>query len=52
MKEYSTPRIDQILIELEQGIAAGSATAISPDSSNHVQDEWTVETDDTRVIPW
>jgi hypothetical protein len=52
MKEYTTPRINEILIELEQGIAAGSATAINPDASNQVQSEWTIETDDSRVIPW
>lgn len=46
------PSINEIMIELEQGIAAGSATALTPNASNQVQDEWTIEADDDRLIPW
>lgn len=46
-KTYISPKVEMITIELEQGIAAGSAEA-----NNTVQQEWENGQDDTRTISW
>lgn len=46
-KTYHSPKVEIIVVELEQGIAAGSATA-----DNTVQQEWENGEDDNRVLTW
>ena len=46
-KTYISPKVEMTTIELEQGIAAGSAEA-----SNTVQQEWENGQDDNRTISW
>lgn len=43
---YISPKIESINVELEQGIAAGSAV------SNDPQQSWDQADDDDRVINW
>ncbi|CAM3768723.1 hypothetical protein ELOC111193_18650 [Elizabethkingia occulta] len=51
-QEYFTPKIAVSLIEMEQGIAAGSARVLPPNSGGQVQEEWTSDPDDNRTIEW
>lgn len=51
-KSYSSPRVESTQVELEQGIAAGSASALPGDNGNSVQQEWTNGPDDSRTIDW
>lgn len=49
---YTTPKISLLILELEEGLAAGSATVRSQDAQQNVLDEWDVQPDDTRNIDW
>ncbi len=49
-KQYSAPTIDVKYIEMEHGIAAGSANAV-PNSPN-VQHEWETGNDSEQEIYW
>ncbi|WP_302054827.1 hypothetical protein [Elizabethkingia anophelis] len=40
------------LIEMENGIATGSAKVLPSNSDNQVQEEWTTDPDDNRTIEW
>ncbi|TYO88066.1 hypothetical protein LX74_03428 [Elizabethkingia miricola] len=51
-QEYITPRVGSFLIEMEQGIATGSARVLPPNSGGQVQEEWTQDPDDNRTIEW
>ncbi|MDR2230111.1 MAG: hypothetical protein LBE39_11650 [Flavobacteriaceae bacterium] len=51
-QEYVTPRVSSFLMEMEQGIAAGSARVLPPNSGGQVQEEWTTDPDDNRTIEW
>jgi hypothetical protein len=51
-KNYVPPTLSLSLIEMENGIAAGSAKVIPPDSGGKVQEEWQNGTDDNRTIDW
>ncbi|MCL1654390.1 Uncharacterised protein [Elizabethkingia miricola] len=51
-QEYVTPKVGSFLIEMEQGIAAGSARVLPPNSGGQVQEEWTQDPDDNRTIEW
>ena len=51
-QEYVTPRVGSILIEMEDGIAAGSDRVLPPNSGGQVQEEWTQDPDDNRTIEW
>ncbi|MCL1669810.1 hypothetical protein M2T82_17260 [Elizabethkingia ursingii] len=51
-QEYSAPALDVLWLEMEQGIAAGSAKVIPPNSGGQVQEEWTQGPDDDRTIEW
>lgn len=51
-QEYITPRVSLLLMEMEQGIAAGSARVLPPNSGGQVQEEWTTDPDDNRTIEW
>jgi len=47
---YISPKIEAINVELEQGIAAGSAAPA--DVSNDPQQSWDQADDDNRLINW
>ncbi len=51
-KNYVPPTLSLSLIEMENGIAAGSAKVIPPDNGGKVQEEWQNGTDDNRTIDW
>ncbi|WP_312333923.1 hypothetical protein [Sphingobacterium sp.] len=45
---YVSPKVEAINVELEQGIAAGSAAT----TSNDPQESWEKADDDNRIINW
>ncbi|MDR2271687.1 MAG: hypothetical protein LBF27_12350 [Sphingobacterium sp.] len=47
-KIYISPRIETVEVELEQGIAAGSAAT----TTNDPQESWDKVDDDNRLINW
>ncbi|MGE8291917.1 MAG: hypothetical protein ACN6ON_09560 [Sphingobacterium sp.] len=49
---YIAPEVRTYLIELEQGIAAGSATARPENSNGEVKDQWDLGDNDNRTIDW
>lgn len=49
---YITPNIGVMVIEMEQGIATGSAAVAPGDSSSHVSDEWDIGTDREAISNW
>lgn len=51
-QEYSAPALDVLWLEMEQGIAAGLAKVVPPNSGGQVQEEWTQDPDDNRTIEW
>ncbi|HFK5593101.1 hypothetical protein [Elizabethkingia anophelis] len=51
-REYASPEIIISLVEMEQGIAAGSATIIPDSSTNEIKYEWEDGTDTTGEIIW
>lgn len=51
-KNYTSPKIETILIQLEEGVAAGSATVFSTDTNNEVMQEWQKDDTDYRVVEW
>ena len=51
-KVYESPTIEVIHLEMEQGIAAGSAVVRPHDVNNEIVEEWQVDPDDSRVIDW
>lgn len=51
-QKYIQPTIHVIMVETEAGIAAGSATVISPDSNKQIYDEWETVPNEDRVINW
>ncbi|AQX06410.1 hypothetical protein KRE40_09980 [Elizabethkingia meningoseptica] len=51
-EEYRSPRLETSLVEMEQGVAAGSARVLPPNSVGDVKEEWVVGDDDNRTIEW
>lgn len=51
-KNYKSPKIETIMIELEEGVAAGSATVFSKDANNEIMQEWQKDETDYRVVEW
>lgn len=51
-KMYESPMIKISLVELEAGIAAGSAVIQPQDLNNQMQEEWEIDPDDNRTIQW
>jgi len=49
---YIAPEVKAYQIELEQGIAAGSATARPEDSNGQVNEQWGLGDNDSRTIDW
>ena len=50
--EYVSPDIRVFVVEMEQGIAAGSARVVPPNNGGVVQEEWIQGDDDNRTIEW
>ena len=50
--EYSAPVVEVLFLEMEQGVAAGSAKVVPPNSVGAVQEEWIQGDDDNRTIEW
>ncbi|AJW65291.1 hypothetical protein VO54_03866 [Elizabethkingia miricola] len=51
-KKYEAPKIEVVLVKMEQGIAAGSATVSPLDTVNGtVKEEWDTE-DQSGTIEW
>lgn len=51
-KEYVPPTIEIVMIEMEQGIATGSATTSPNDGTNDIIDEWEDGSNTTGEIIW
>ncbi|WP_222931650.1 hypothetical protein, partial [Elizabethkingia miricola] len=51
-EEYVSPEFETSLVEVEEGIATGSARVLPPDSGGNVQEQWDPDTDDGRTIEW
>ncbi|WP_185114050.1 hypothetical protein, partial [Elizabethkingia anophelis] len=51
-QEYFAPVVEVLLLEMEQGVAAGSAKVLPPNSGGAVQEEWIQGDDDNRTIEW
>ncbi|WP_286857045.1 MULTISPECIES: hypothetical protein [Sphingobacterium] len=49
---YIAPEVKVQMIELEQGIAAGSACARPEDSNGQVGEQWGLGDNDNRTIDW
>ncbi|WP_407481830.1 hypothetical protein [Elizabethkingia meningoseptica] len=50
-KEYQPPVLKISFIEMEEGIATGSALTTPSNNNGQVQDEWDTE-DDSRPFEW
>ncbi|UIR55972.1 hypothetical protein LZQ00_17125 [Sphingobacterium sp. SRCM116780] len=51
-KKYFPPVIILTYVELEEAIAAGSATVHTPNVYNEIKDQWIVEDTDYKTIDW
>jgi len=51
-KAYQRPMIQLFHIELECGIAAGSATVLPQNNKNEIFDEWETVEEPARTIDW
>ena len=51
-KNYTSPTLSLSFIEMENGIAAGSAKVIPPDAGGKVQEEWQTELMINRTLDW
>lgn len=51
-QEYSAPVVEVLFLEMEQGVAAGSAKVVPPNNGGVVQEEWIQGDDDNRTIEW
>lgn len=49
---YSPPSMESFIIEMEQGIASGSAAVVPPNSSAEVLEEWDLGTDREQNVNW
>ncbi|AQW96103.1 hypothetical protein CMT56_17775 [Elizabethkingia anophelis] len=50
--DYLPPRIEVEFLEIEQGIAAGSAYTIPPNINGKIQDEWENNNDEIHDVEW
>ncbi|WP_337084607.1 hypothetical protein [Elizabethkingia anophelis] len=50
--DYLPPRIEVEFLEIEQGIAAGSAYTVPPNINGQVQDEWEINNDEIHDVEW
>ncbi|MCT3649000.1 hypothetical protein HZQ44_13515 [Elizabethkingia anophelis] len=50
--DYLPPRIEVEFLEIEQGIAAGSAYTVPPNMNGQVKDEWEIKDDEIHDVEW
>ncbi|WP_236709580.1 MULTISPECIES: hypothetical protein [Elizabethkingia] len=51
-REYLPPMIEVEFLEIEQGIAAGSAYTVPPNINGQVKDEWEIKDDEIHDVEW
>ncbi|MCT4216652.1 hypothetical protein HZP46_14410 [Elizabethkingia anophelis] len=51
-EEYVSPEVETSLVEVEEGIATGSARVLPPDFGGNVQEQWDSDSDDSRTVEW
>lgn len=51
-KIYDSPKLELIMLQMEEGIAAGSARVVLTDQTGDVIEEWETGTDRTNDINW
>ncbi|WP_164504612.1 hypothetical protein [Elizabethkingia anophelis] len=51
-KEYIPPKIEFQYVEMEEGIATGSAKVIAPDENGVIIDEWEKGSNTDRSFDW
>ena len=49
---YEAPTLEVIYVEMEQGIAAGSAIVHPGNSAGEIKEEWQVDPNDDRTLDW
>lgn len=49
LKEYLSPQIDVLVVEMENGIAAGSATTVPTDTNQQIQEDWDSESSNQQI---
>ncbi|AMR40349.1 hypothetical protein A4C56_02755 [Elizabethkingia anophelis] len=49
LKEYLSPQIDVLIVEMENGIAAGSATTVPTDTNQQIQEDWDSESSNQQI---
>ena len=49
---YIAPVCIGVIVEMEQGIAAGSANVNSPSDSGEVKDSWETGGDNNKTVEW
>ncbi len=50
--DYLPPKIEVEFLEIEQGIAAGSAYTVPPNMNGQVKDEWEIKDDEIHDVEW
>ncbi|HFK5586392.1 TPA: hypothetical protein ACGZ92_002605 [Elizabethkingia anophelis] len=51
-KDYLPPQLEITIVEMENGIAAGSAMAVPLDINNKAYEQWSSDTDVYQETPW
>lgn len=51
-RSYESPKLEVTILQMEQGIAVGSAAVVSSNISGEVLEEWEIGTDRESDIPW
>lgn len=49
---YIAPCITATIIEMEEGVASGSAATNPGNNSDEVKDQWDTGSDDNRSVQW
>lgn len=51
-KHYQPPKLDNILVEIEEGIAAASAIVVVKEETGTILEEWDTGTDREKDVNW
>lgn len=51
-RSYESPKLEVTILQMEQGIAVGSAAVVSSNISGEVLEEWEIGADRESDIPW
>ncbi|WP_260395876.1 hypothetical protein [Elizabethkingia anophelis] len=51
-KNYITPLLNIVTIEMEEGIASGSATTLPSSPNGQIREEWETAPDEDRPFEW